>query len=91
MTLDEGIFDYLTSHSGLAALIGTRLHPDYFSEDEEWLGTGTAGTGTDDANLLICVGCAVLKSKTATYSQKKINPNFDYKRNIPAPHETLWL
>ncbi len=34
-TLDEGIFDYLTSYSGLAALIGTRLHPDYFSEDEE--------------------------------------------------------
>ena len=34
-TLDEGIFDHLTSHSGLAALIGTRLHPDYFSEDEE--------------------------------------------------------
>jgi hypothetical protein len=35
MTLDEGLFDHLTSHSGLAALIGTRLHPDYFSEDEE--------------------------------------------------------
>ena len=34
-SLDEGIFDHLTSHSGLAALIGTRLHPDYFSEDEE--------------------------------------------------------
>ncbi len=34
-TLDEGIFDHLTSHSGLAALIGTRLHPDYFPEDEE--------------------------------------------------------
>jgi hypothetical protein len=34
-TLDEGVFDYLTSHAGLAALIGTRLHPDYFSEDEE--------------------------------------------------------
>ena len=34
-TLDEGIFDYLTSHLGLAALIGTRLHPDYFSKDEE--------------------------------------------------------
>ncbi len=34
-TLDEGIFDYLTSHSGMSSLIGTRLHPDYFSEDEE--------------------------------------------------------
>ena len=34
-TLDEGLFDHLTSHPGLAALIGTRLHPDYFSEDEE--------------------------------------------------------
>jgi hypothetical protein len=34
-TLDKGIFDHLTSHSGLAALIGTRMHPDYFSEDEE--------------------------------------------------------
>jgi len=35
MTLDEGLFDHLTTHPGLAALIGTRLHPDYFSEDEE--------------------------------------------------------
>ena len=34
-TLDEGIFDHLTSHPGLAALIGTRIHPDYFSEDED--------------------------------------------------------
>jgi len=35
MNLDEGLFDHLTTHPGLAALIGTRLHPDYFSEDEE--------------------------------------------------------
>ena len=34
-TLDEGPFDHLTGYAGLAALIGTRLHPDYFSEDEE--------------------------------------------------------
>ena len=34
-TLDEGLFDHLTTHPGLAALIGSRLHPDYFSEDEE--------------------------------------------------------
>ena len=34
-TLDEGLFDHLTSHAGLAALVGTRIHPDYFSEDEE--------------------------------------------------------
>lgn len=34
-TLDEGLFDYLTSHAGLSALIGTRIHPDYFSEDED--------------------------------------------------------
>jgi hypothetical protein len=34
-TLDEGLFDYLTHHAGVATLIGTRLHPDYFSEDEE--------------------------------------------------------
>lgn len=34
-TLDEGLFDHLTHHAGLAALIGTRLHPDYFSEDEQ--------------------------------------------------------
>jgi hypothetical protein len=33
-TLDEGLFDHLTSHSGVAALVGTRIHPDYFSEDE---------------------------------------------------------
>jgi hypothetical protein len=33
-TLDEGIFDHLTSHQGLSALIGTRLHPDYFPETE---------------------------------------------------------
>jgi len=34
-TLDEGLFDYLTHRAGLAALIGTRIHPDYFSEDED--------------------------------------------------------
>ena len=34
-TLDEGLFDHLTGHAGVAALIGTRIHPDYFSEDEE--------------------------------------------------------
>jgi hypothetical protein len=34
-TLDEGLFDHLTSHAGLAALVGTRIHPDYFSEDED--------------------------------------------------------
>ena len=33
-TLDEGLFHHLTTHPGLAALIGTRLHPDYFLEDE---------------------------------------------------------
>ena len=34
-TLDEGLFDYLTGHAGVAALVGTRIHPDYFSEDED--------------------------------------------------------
>lgn len=34
-TLDEGLFDHLTHHAGLAALIRTPVHPDYFSEDEE--------------------------------------------------------
>jgi hypothetical protein len=33
-TLDEGLFDHLTSHAGLAAIVGTRVHPDYFTEDE---------------------------------------------------------
>ncbi len=33
-TLDEGLFDHLTSHAGLAAIVGTRIHPDYFPEDE---------------------------------------------------------
>jgi hypothetical protein len=34
-TLDEGLFDHLMGHAGVAALIGKRIHPDYFSEDEE--------------------------------------------------------
>ena len=33
-TLDEGLFDYLTSHGGLAALVGKRIHPDWFPETE---------------------------------------------------------
>ena len=33
-TLDEGLFDFLTSHAGLAVLVARRIHPDYFSEDE---------------------------------------------------------
>ena len=27
-TLDEGLFDYLTSHEGLYPLVGKRIHPD---------------------------------------------------------------
>ncbi len=34
-TLDEGLFDHLTSHAGLSARVGTRIHPDYFPEDEQ--------------------------------------------------------
>jgi hypothetical protein len=33
-TLGEGLFHQLTTHPRLAALIGTRLHPDWFLEDE---------------------------------------------------------
>ncbi len=34
-TLDEGLFDHLTSRAGLSALVGTRIHPDYFPEEEQ--------------------------------------------------------
>ena len=34
-TLDEGLFDHLTTHAGLSALIGKRIHPDYFPEEEQ--------------------------------------------------------
>jgi hypothetical protein len=34
-TLDEGLFDHLTSYAGLSALVGTRIHPDYFPEEEQ--------------------------------------------------------
>jgi hypothetical protein len=33
-TLDEGLFDHLTSYEGLAALVGKRIHPDWFPETE---------------------------------------------------------
>ena len=35
--LDECIFDYITKDAGLFALIGTRLYPDFFRQNEPLL------------------------------------------------------
>ncbi len=61
-TLDEGIFDHLTTHPGLAALIGTRLHPDYFPEDEEL--PAVAYSLEDDRSMPTQQGPSALRQAT---------------------------